>query len=116
MQHARDIDSGAIEGASENGVIAFKGIPLAQPPVGALRWQPPQPPSWPGVRKADSYGADCMQVPFPSDAAPLGVKPAEDCLYVNVWLPAKAPTGEAAGVCVDLRRWVRQRWQLTHGV
>jgi para-nitrobenzyl esterase len=45
---------------------------------------------WSGVRKAVEYGADCMQVPFPSDAAPLGVKPAEDCLYVNVWRPAKA--------------------------
>ena len=35
-----------------------------------------------------------MQVPFPSDAAPLGVKPAEDCLYVNVWLPAQPPQGK----------------------
>jgi para-nitrobenzyl esterase len=76
-------------------VISFKGIPFAAPPIGPLRWRPPQPPkSWPGVRKVDSYGADCMQVPFPSDAAPLGVKPAEDCLYVNVWLPAQPPQGK----------------------
>jgi para-nitrobenzyl esterase len=88
-------DSGQVEGVSHEDVVSFKGIPFAAPPVGALRWHPPQPPqAWSGVRKADSYGADCMQVPFPSDAAPLGVKPAEDCLYVNVWLPAKPPRGK----------------------
>ena len=85
------IDSGTIEGTSEKGVIAFKGIPLAEPPVGALRWRPPQPAKpWSGVRRTVSYGPDCMQVPFPGDAAPLGVTPAEDCLYLNVWRPARA--------------------------
>jgi para-nitrobenzyl esterase len=89
------LDSGRVQGVLEGEVISFKGIPFAAPPVGALRWHPPQPPpSWPGVRKADGYGPDCMQVPFPSDAAPLGVKPAEDCLYVNVWLPARPPQGK----------------------
>jgi para-nitrobenzyl esterase len=89
------IDSGQLEGIAHEDVVSFKGIPFAAPPVGPLRWRPPQPPqSWSDVRKADSYGADCMQVPFPSDAAPLGVKPAEDCLYVNVWLPAKPPQGK----------------------
>jgi para-nitrobenzyl esterase len=42
------------------------------------------------VRPAANYGADCMQLPFPSDAAPLGTAPSEDCLYVNVWRPAHA--------------------------
>jgi para-nitrobenzyl esterase len=89
------LDSGQVQGVLHDDVVYFKGIPFAAPPVGALRWRPPQPlQSWSGVRKADSYGADCMQVPFPSDAAPLGVKPAEDCLYVNVWLPAKPPRGK----------------------
>jgi para-nitrobenzyl esterase len=84
------VDLGEVQGVAHGDVVSFKGIPFAAPPVGALRWRPPQPAqSWSGVRKADSYGPDCMQVPFPSDAAPLGVKPAEDCLYVNVWLPAK---------------------------
>ena len=88
------LDSGQVQGVAHEDVISFKGIPFAAPPVGALRWRPPQPPqNWPDLRKADRYGADCMQVPFPSDAAPLGVTPAEDCLYVNVWLPAKAPQG-----------------------
>ncbi len=84
------IDAGDLQGVVADGVVSFKGIPFAQPPVGALRWKPPQPAQkWSGVRKADAYGADCMQVPFPADAAPLGVTPKEDCLYVNVWAPAK---------------------------
>jgi para-nitrobenzyl esterase len=83
------IDSGAIEGVMHDSVIAFKGIPYAAPPVGALRWKAPQPaPKWAGVRQAKQYGNDCMQEPFPSDAAPLGTKPAEDCLVLNVWKPA----------------------------
>jgi para-nitrobenzyl esterase len=83
------VEQGEVQGVAREAVISFKGIPFAAPPVGALRWRPPQSAqSWSGVRNADGFGPDCMQVPFPSDAAPLGVKPAEDCLYVNVWLPA----------------------------
>ena len=90
-----ELDSGRVQGVVQSEVIAFKGIPFAAPPVGALRWRPPQAPqSWPGARQADHYGPDCMQVPIPSDAAPLGVKPEEDCLYVNVWLPARPPRGK----------------------
>ena len=62
-------------------MIAFKGIPFAAPPVGDLRWRAPQPAAaWAGVRDAGRHGSDCMQAPFPSDAAPLGTPPAEDCL------------------------------------
>jgi para-nitrobenzyl esterase len=83
------VDGGIVQGAIHAGVLSFKGIPFAAPPVGALRWRPPQPVEhWSGVRHALSYGADCMQIPFPNDAAPLGVTPAEDCLYLNVWRPA----------------------------
>jgi para-nitrobenzyl esterase len=89
------IDSGALQGATVGAVTAFKGIPFAQPPVGELRWRPPQPVKpWSGVRNAAEYGADCMQEPFPGDAAPLGVQSAEDCLYVNVWTPAKRSAGK----------------------
>ena len=85
------IDTGALDGDLQGEVIAFKGIPFALPPTGELRWKPPQPAAkWSGVRNAATYGSDCMQIPFPSDAAPLGVKPAEDCLYLNVWRPAYA--------------------------
>ncbi|NIJ35921.1 para-nitrobenzyl esterase [Sphingopyxis panaciterrae] len=80
---------GRVAGITEGAVLAFKGIPFAQPPVGDLRWRAPQPVDrWPGVRAADRYGPDCMQIPYKADAAPLGVKPAEDCLYLNVWKPA----------------------------
>jgi len=69
-------DSGKVAGVTQSGVESFKGVPFAAPPVGELRWRAPQPVKpWDGVRKADAYSADCMQVPFPSDAAPLGTKP-----------------------------------------
>jgi para-nitrobenzyl esterase len=85
------VDGGIVEGSLGAGVIAFKGIPFAAPSVGANRWRAPQPVQpWEGVRSARSYGPDCMQVPFPGDAAPLGVTPAEDCLYVNVWRPNRS--------------------------
>lgn len=83
------IDAGSLQGAVEGDVAYFKGIPFAAPPVGALRWQPPQPVTpWRGVRQATQYGNDCMQLPAPGDAAPLGVGVDEDCLYLNVWRPA----------------------------
>lgn len=83
------LDSGRIAGTSAQGVDAFKGIPFAAPPIGDLRWQPPQPvKSWTDIRPAVAYGKDCMQEPFPGDAAPLGVGFSEDCLSINVWRPA----------------------------
>lgn len=84
------VETGKLRGAVSGAVVAFKGIPYAAPPVGPNRWRPPQPAAkWSGVRDATQYGPDCMQLPFPGDAAPLGVTPAEDCLYVNVWKPAR---------------------------
>lgn len=86
-----DIDAGALQGSSALDVTAFKGIPYAAPPTGENRWRPPQPVSpWQGVRKATRFGPDCMQRPDPGDAAPLGVTPSEDCLYLNVWAPSDA--------------------------
>ena len=85
------IDTGRLQGRESGGVVAFKGIPFAAPPVGPLRWRAPQPAAaWRGERDASRYANDCMQQPFPSDAAPLGTPPAEDCLYANVWKPAGA--------------------------
>jgi para-nitrobenzyl esterase len=82
------IEGGLVRGRIQRGVIAFKGIPYAAPPVGALRWAPPQPVrAWNGVRPAFAYGSDCMQVPFPGDAAPERTVPKENCLYLNVWRP-----------------------------
>jgi para-nitrobenzyl esterase len=86
------VDGGRVSGAIEDGgVLAFKGIPFAAPPVGPLRWRAPQPVTpWSGVRSATEYGHDCMQYPFPGDAAPLETQPAEDCLVANVWRPKQA--------------------------
>jgi para-nitrobenzyl esterase len=85
------IETGKISGATDQGVISWKGIPFAAPPVGALRWRAPQPAmAWNGTRETTAYGSDCMQLPFPSDAAPTGTVPSEDCLYLNVWKPARS--------------------------
>jgi len=94
------IDTGRLQGAVKDGVISYKGVPFAQPPVGDLRWRPPQAPKpWAGIRPATEYASDCMQKPFPGDAAPLGTPPAEDCLYANVWAPEK-PAGKKLAVMV----------------
>ncbi len=84
------IATGRLRGTTQDGVVSYKGIPFAAPPVGDLRWRPPQPAKpWKGVRDATRFGSDCMQKPFPGDAAPLGTPPAEDCLFVNVWAPQR---------------------------
>jgi para-nitrobenzyl esterase len=59
------VESGELQGVVDDGVASFKGIPFAAPPVGELRWRPPQPAaSWTGVRQAAEFGADCMQRRF----------------------------------------------------
>ncbi len=96
-------EAGKLAGASQGQVESFKGVPFAAPPVGDLRWRAPQPVQpWSEVRQAKAYSADCMQVPFPSDAAPLGTKPAEDCLYLNVWRPA----GTKANAKLPVMFWI----------
>jgi len=85
------VTGGQVRGMEEGDVISWKGIPFAAPPVGELRWRPPQPlVPWPGILNADTFKSDCAQKPFPADAAPLGVTPAEDCLGLNIWKPAAA--------------------------
>lgn len=85
------VEGGLVRGRTEHGVIAFEGIPYAAPPVGALRWAPPQPAKpWKGVRPALTYGHDCMQIPLAGDLAPERTVPKENCLYLNVWRPKGA--------------------------
>jgi len=77
---------GAVRGVQENGTRAFKGIPYAQAPVGALRWQPPAPPQpWQGTRDGSRFGNICPQL------AGTNVVGEEDCLTLNVWTPVTAP-------------------------
>jgi para-nitrobenzyl esterase len=78
--------------AAKNGVRSFKGIPFAQPPVGDLRWREPQPvKNWTEVRNADKFGPACMQRLMPNNDFWFRANGmSEDCLYLNVWTPAKS--------------------------
>jgi len=96
------IDSGMIEGkaAAEPGVQAFEGIPFAAPPLGTLRWREPQPVTpWSGVLKTTHFGPRPMQGSIFSDMVFRDQGPSEDCLYLNVWTPARSP-GEHLPVMV----------------
>src|SRR5581483_9171239 len=86
------IANGVLEStAPSSGVRSFKGIPYAQPPVGDLRWKEPQPAkNWDGVRKADHFGANAMQKNVFGDMQFRSSGMSEDCLYLNVWTPAKS--------------------------
>ena len=87
------IDSGLLEGAAggDPAIRAYLGIPFAAPPVGDLRWREPQPAApWDGVLRADHYGPRPMQAPIYSDMIFRDKGPSEDCLYLNVWTPAKS--------------------------
>ena len=77
--------NGAVRGLADGAVDEFLGIPYAAPPVGPLRWQPPQPAaSWSGVRAATAFAPHCPQL-----AGPFGqASTSEDCLYLNVFTPS----------------------------
>ena len=77
-------DDGAVRGTTAGTVAEFLGIPYAAPPTGHLRWRPPQPPAWRGVRDATQFGPSCPQTASPF--APPGTI-SEDCLYLNVYAP-----------------------------
>lgn len=83
--------SGRIQGTYHQGLYVFKGIPYAAPPVGPLRWLPPQPVEpWEGIREAQTFGPVAPQI-----SGPLGFiqeyhvdePQSEDCLYLNIWTP-----------------------------
>ena len=83
--------TGAVEGRNKDGIFEFRGIPYAAPPVGALRFRPPQPAEpWAGVRDASRFGPTApqnlgaMEQLFAAAPQPMD----EDCLTLNIWTPA----------------------------
>src|ERR1700694_5936532 len=93
--HTIHVEGGDVSGVtgSNSDVRVYRGIPYAASPVGGLRWRAPQPiVPWEGVRKADQFSSTCMQPERPKDSVySPGYEPtSEDCLYLNVWTPAKS--------------------------
>ena len=90
------VEQGLLSGTSGSSadVSVYRGIPFAAPPIGDLRWKAPQPAAkWEGLRHAAEFSNACWQTPYPPAAAiyqamlpPL----SEDCLYLNIWTPAKS--------------------------
>jgi para-nitrobenzyl esterase len=82
------IESGALEGTidSASRVLMFRGIPYAAPPLGRLRWRPPERVAhWTDTRQAAALSHNCMQVQVWDDIDPFRAGVSEDCLYLNVW-------------------------------
>ena len=92
------VDGGQVTGTPtiqwSYGVRLFRGIPYAAPPIGDLRWRPPQPiVPWQGVRAADHFSPSCMQAPTSTEGNAWReghVPVSEDCLYLNIWTPARS--------------------------
>ena len=90
-------DLGKVQGkmSADGQARDFLGIPFAAPPIGPLRWKPPQPAAkWHGVRQATSFGSRCMQQERYEDMVFRDPGESEDCLTLNVWVPAQKPKGK----------------------
>jgi para-nitrobenzyl esterase len=93
----RGTSNGPVRGLANGAVDEFLGIPYAAPPVGALRWRPPQPAaSWSGVRDATRFAPHCPQPPTPFGQASM----SEDCLFLNVFTPSHKQAGSHHPVMV----------------
>ena len=89
------VQYGVLEGNydTKSGIQTYFGIPFATPPVGDLRWKDPQPlASWMGIREAKHFGPRPVQPPVFGDMNFRSPSMDEDCLYLNVWTPAKRGT------------------------
>jgi para-nitrobenzyl esterase len=85
------VEGGLVQGVAEDGLTVYKGIPFAAPPVGDLRWRAPQTlVKWDGVKETVKFAPACIQgiMMGPGGSSPA---PSEDCLYLNIWSPAKSP-------------------------
>jgi para-nitrobenzyl esterase len=94
--------NGAVVGVTlPSGVKAYRGIPFAAPPERENRWRPPQPAkNWTGVRQADRFADQCMQARVFGDMMFRNAGVSEDCLYLNVWMPANAQPNAGLPVLV----------------
>ncbi|HOO13502.1 MAG TPA: carboxylesterase family protein [Candidatus Marinimicrobia bacterium] len=80
-----EVENGIIQGIVADDLIIFKGVPFAEPPVGDLRWKAPQlVKNWEGIKQATQFAPAPMQVGNPVPGK------SEDCLYLNIWTPAKS--------------------------
>lgn len=89
------VENGLIEGNynTHTGIQTYFGVPFAKPPVGELRWKAPQPMNnWDGVKETKNFGARPMQTMVFGDMKSRSDGLSEDCLYLNVWTPAKRDT------------------------
>ena len=87
--------SGTVEGKDDGKILSFLGIPYAAPPVGDMRWKPPQPAAkWSGVRKSTEFGSHCMQGNVYGDMVFHDPGGSEDCLTLNVWVPVRHVAGK----------------------
>ena len=83
------VEQGLLQGTVEEGLTVYRGIPFAAPPSGELRWRSPRPAApWEGVRHADKFAPECVQRSRAGESPSM----SEDCLYLNVWTPAKSPS------------------------
>src|SRR5215472_7393161 len=86
------VSEGVLQGTTnaDGTVRIFKNVSFAAPPLGKLRWKAPQPaPSWVGVRQAEKFGPPCLQTDVFGDIFFRDAQPSEDCLNLDIWMPAK---------------------------
>ncbi len=82
------VEEGLLQGSTENGLTVYRGVPYAAPPVGNLRWRSPRPAAkWEGIRRADRFA------PGPVQGHRTLSGRIEDCLYLNIWAPARPGSG-----------------------
>lgn len=92
---------GTINGVTTVDVTSFKGIPYAAPPVGEYRWRPPQPlRPWQGEFNATDFGPNAAQGGWPREEGKIANGSSEDCLYLNIWLPAGTPANAQLPVMI----------------
>jgi para-nitrobenzyl esterase len=99
------IESGAlaITEPDASGVRVYKGIPYAAPPIGSLRWRPPEPvAAWTGVRPTQDFGSHSVHGVVWDDIDLSGAATSEDCLHLNVWTPAALGTEAPLPVMVRI--------------